>query len=522
MKKQNALLTLLFIPLLLAGCNPITTTTTSESESSFETSSDVITSTSLPKETIDGMLDFWVINDYHGRIVANESLNEPGLAKLATFLHYKEAENYGNFVFLSSGDTFQDTYDSGTNQGELIAKTLPMLNCEAMAVGNHEFDWGIDILKRNAEFAGDCAFLGANVYHYDEENNTVSDFASELVDKYKVIERNGVKIGIIGIIGEDQITSITSTIWEGYTFVEPTEIVKQCSDELRIDYGCDVVVVNAHASYSDLGYQFVNGVTSVSQNSNERYVDAVFTAHSHGFDFKTSNGVSFIQSGSHGEYISHVRLDVSEETPKLETMESVFIGNNYTEDAQIKSFIDTYFDEDFYRVKNEVIGTIEGATYLTSTMSGRMLAWMSYELMKDDVSNIDVVINNGGRSSINLSEDGEITRGLIFDALPFQNKTYVTQVKGADILRNTSSYPYYAPNPITINSDEYYTVACIDYVLFHKDSNRNYDKFPSFNGEYSYVEERVSATLIEDYFVINPIISFEDLSSQPGFNNISR
>ena len=99
---------------------------------------------------------------------------------------------------------------------------------------------------------------------------------------------------------------------------------------------------------------------------------------------------------------------------------------------------------------------------------------------------------------------------------------FAKKVKGADILRNTSSYPYYAPNPITINSDEYYTVACIDYVLFHKDSNRNYDKFPSFNGEYSYVEERVSSTLIEDYFAINPIISFEDLSSQPGFNNISR
>lgn len=523
MKKKLFVLASLLLCMPLVGCQPNMnqSTTSSDVDTSSTTSED--TSTSLPKETIDGMIDFYAINDYHGRIVTNFGKNEPGIARLATYLKIQEAKNYGNFVFLSSGDTFQDTYDSGTNQGELLAKALPMLNCEAMALGNHEFDWGIDVIKRNAEFADDTAFLGANIYHYDEINKTPTTFADDIVDQYKIIERNGVKIGLIGIIGEDQITSITSTIWDGYTFLEPTEVVKEVSDKLKGELGCDVVVVNAHASFNDLGYTFANEVTSISSATNKRFVDAVFTAHSHGFDDDIVNGVPFVQSGSHGEYISHIRLDVSDLNNIMAPIaESSFVGTNYDEDKKVKELVDSYLNDEFYLEKNKTIGTVDGATYLSKNVSGRMLAYMSYELMKDDFSDIDVVINNGGRANVNLNDGGEVTKGLIFDALPFQNKTYVATVKGADILKNTSNYPYFAPNPIKIDPNEYYNVAAIDYVLFHKNSSRVFDKFPSFTGEYLYVEERVSATLVEEFFKHKPVVTIDEISNQDGFSNIMR
>ena len=52
-------------------------------------------------------------------------------------------------------------------------------------------------------------------------------------ENYKIVERDGLRIGIIGGIGEGQITSITSTVWENLTFTNPSVVVKKLSDELR-------------------------------------------------------------------------------------------------------------------------------------------------------------------------------------------------------------------------------------------------------------------------------------------------
>ena len=532
--KKNIFIFVALAALLCSSCATITTS----SSSSFSSSSDDLTTTtssttsststttsyptSISVDSNPNTLDFYAINDFHGHLQENINNHEPGLARIKTYLNYEKQKNPDGFVFLSSGDTFQETYDSSINKGEIMAKALPLMECETMALGNHEFDWGIDIIKRNAKFAGSCTFLAANLYYYDEENKQVLDFANDIVKEYKIIERGDFKIGIIGIIGQEQITSITSSIWEGLTFLEPTEIVKSLSDELKGELGCDVVVVSAHAGFDDLGYTFANQVTSISPVTNKRYIDACFTAHSHGFDDENINNVPFLQSGSKGQYISHIKLEVKDDGSVSRLYaQSEPIMMDLPQDYEIQSYLDSYFDEAFYQEKDEIVGTIEGASYLSRSLAGNLLAYTTYDLLEDENIEVDVVMNNGGRNSINLFDNGGISLGLIYDALPFLNTTYVSSIKGSEIMSEINhGNTYYAPNLTKIYPNEYYTLACIDYLLLHKDVDRKYDYFPTYDGNYTHIITDYSYEIVYDYFKENKTISISTLNNDAGFSNL--
>ena len=245
--------------LLLCGCgrqdNPSTSSTSSSSgvttgstlpsTSVTPTSISIDPSSMTPPSTSSDVpvtypvtLDIYSTNDYHGRVSRSDGYPyEGGIARFATYLEDRIDDNPTGSIFVNAGDLWQDTYDSALNHGELLTKAMAELNCEAMALGNHEFDWGQSNISHNKEIAETynpshrMDFLGANIYHYEDGQATTH--ASELCSQYKIIERNGVRIGLIGGIGVDQITSITSSNWTNLTFLDPVPIVRALSDSLR-------------------------------------------------------------------------------------------------------------------------------------------------------------------------------------------------------------------------------------------------------------------------------------------------
>lgn len=469
----------------------VTSETTSEStssSSSFETtsgiSSEIISSvdSSSKSSSEDSSseaksgpvtLDFYSINDLHGRVNENSSENATGLSKLSTYLKQLKAQNPTGFTFVNAGDSFQDTYESGENKGNLIAEWLDMSGCEVMALGNHEFDWGQDALKKNKELAGNCTFLGANVI------DTTTNEVSSLGDPYKIIERGGVKIGIIGTIGSDQFTSITSPLISNLDFLNTTSVVKQYSDELRTEKGCDVILWVNHADYDDSD---PTAVTSVSSVSGKKYVDAVFNAHSHQYEQYEENGVYFLQGASHGQYLSHISLTVDEG----EVTSSSYSYINYysmcdvSEDSDVEALKDKYYTSEYITARDAVQGTITGNSKISKYLGGAILAKATYDLYPSLMTDVDIVMNNGCR---NAGTSGSQTRESLFNMMPFTNKTYiVSNIKGEDINNEISYNYYYKPEENkTFDNDSYYTVAVIDYLLFHMGSSRTYNYFPSFS-----------------------------------------
>ena len=490
MKKETKILILpLLLTTLLFSCssnNQSSSTSTSINHPTNEPTSEVTNSSSDTNKN-SKTIDFYALNDLHGRISEDHDAHEPGLAKMSTYLKDMKAKNPEGYVFLSTGDMWQDTYESRTNNGFLITECLEAMECETFTLGNHEFDWGVQNILNNKALTKNTTFLCANVYNYPNED----EFAN-LGEKYKIIERKGVRIGIIGTIGSTQNTSITSSIWENLSFRETTKVVQDLSDELRTEKDCDIVLWGTHANYASSDpYE----VTAISPVSNKRYVDAVFNAHSHKLETFNVNDVPFVQSGAHGKSLGHIQLSVDEEG-NVTCEEFNSVGYNqmyrYEEDPAIVNLINKYHDEEYFKNKDQVIGTLTSSKFkLNDLYAGSLLAKATYEMYKDQMKDVDIIINNGARDDIKA---GKQTRETIFNMLPFTNKTYIVRnIKGEDIINELKwNYYYKVDGSLVFEPNKYYTVASIDYILLHKDENRNYNYFPS------YKEENI-VSIIDDY-----------------------
>ena len=478
--------------------------------SSEPVSSESSSSSSSSEKPNEAVIDFYAINDFHGRILEDSSEKVPGISKLTTYLKKQKEKNEEGYVFINSGDYWQDTYDSASNKGELLTKCLDVMECEAIALGNHEFDWGQSVIKNNKELVSYTSFLGANIYNYPSTSEK-----SDLGDNYKVIERSGIKIGIIGGIGDGQITSITSSNWTDLTFKTPDSIVQSLSDELRTEKDCDIVVLSIHADQDD-AYQ--DKITQVSSVSGKRYVDAVFCAHSHQLEISTYNNVPFIQGGAHGKQVSHVQLKYKNGNVTTTYCANDGYGqiNSYSEDPEINEIIDSYFDSTYVSNKNQVMGTISSSGgYISTNYIGRIQAKATYDALSNLGYDVDIVLNNGGRAS---SDSGQMTREAIFNMTPFTNYTYVVKnIKGSDIKREAVTYPnpYYWANPSEeLDETATYTVACIDYMMLHKNKYRSYDYFKTYKeANVEYILKDYPNVIIEKYLQKNKTINISSYNS---------
>lgn len=409
-------------------------------------------------------VDFYAINDFHGEV-----------DKLSTVAGYLTDVKYKNpnTVLLNSGDMFQGSMESNSNYGRLLASCMDDVGFDAFTFGNHEFDWGIEKLQALAQ-SSTTPFLGANIYKWDAKTRQFGEFASDLAQEYAIKTLpNGLKIGIIGIIGKDQITSICSTLVQGIGFKDPSEVVPQLSQKLREELHCDIVVVSAHT-----------GEETFLKNSSfdiTRYADAVFCAHTHRNEQSLKNGVPFIQGGSNGKYISHVTLSVDANGKvSCTNRQNVNYSPNWPNKVSVQNLIDNS-NEQIAAEAAEVLTNLDGALDSREGLPRLVChAIANYVQQNYAEQNVVLTMTNQGRSNL---YSGELTYSELYEAVPFDNAIYIARVSGADIW-NEASYDSnfiwrISGETIENSNDVYYNIAVIDYLLFHQNSNRNYNYFPS-------------------------------------------
>ena len=405
-----------------------------------------------------GTVEFYAINDFHGE-----------WSKMSQVSGYlTQQKNKKNTVLINSGDMFQGSMESNSNFGALLAECMDDTGFDSFTYGNHEFDWGLDNLR---ELASNSAtpYLGANIYDWDRNTGwgELADFAQEYVVKEL---DNGVKVGIIGVIGKDQITSISSQLVQTIGFKDPKEVVPTLSQKLRKELGCDIVVVSAHTGQE----------TFLDDNSWDitEYADAVFCAHTHRNEKTTKNGVPFIQGGSYGNYVSHVTLTVSEDgTVSCSTNKNESYSSSWPNKISVGVKIDNS-NESIKAEANQVLATLSGGYLNSSTAVPRLVAHAIAEYAESQGFDIDLAMVNNARSSL---QQGDITYTALYEAIPFDNIVYIAKVSGADILNEAGydSNSIWRVSGTAIERGKYYTIAVIDYLLYHQSSSRNYNYFPS-------------------------------------------
>ena len=424
-----------------------------------------------------------VSNDFHGMVpeVEDEML---GLKKFGTYFKQRAAED--NTLWLDQGDSWQGTIYSNMNYGALVNNVMAYAGCDARTVGNHDFDWGVAALKANTarifeynEVQYTVPTLAANIYGYDFENKSFDGKAQESEIGAKTVTytlENGLKVGIVGVIGEDQITSINSLYTHDIGFKPHVPIIIEEATNLR-NAGCDIVICSIHADQD-----------AVIGQGLENYVDLVLCGHSHQREYYVENGLLFFQCGRNGECFGQVDIIYSTVLDNIYTIrfDYLYAADLQDEVTVIDPVIDGLVDTEIARCDTEgavTLATGISGTFRTNEEGPNLVARAIYDYAKevDHVSDIDLVYVNNSRSALSKST---WTYADVYQMFPFDNVVFVTELTGKEIYNEFNFYnwmyssPDYGNNDIEINMTSTYKVAILDYLLYHTNSSRYYDYFP--------------------------------------------
>ena len=387
-------------------------------------------------------IDIYYLNDFHGAI--EKDTPNLGIAYIANYIEQKRLQNPEGTVLLAGGDMLQGSALSNYYQGKSTLSIMETMGFDAMVAGNHEFDWGIEVVTQN--FLGDSALsfplLGANIFY----KNT--DSLVKGIDPYTIITKGDYKIGVIGIMGDSLESSIATSKVNGYTFERSLEMVKFYASYLREDENVDYVIVLMH----DPG-----GINSqIDQLQGSENVDLIFNAHDHQKNIsRLPNGTLSVKSGSNGQAIGHVRIDV---------VTSQMTGVNVSSDTLLSTpnpSVQALIDQ--YKLETDEI-------FLTPIMNAgeymsrdELTEWVA-KLMRVR-ANADIAFHNTGGTRASINQGEVINYAKIYEILPFDNVIKSAYIKGSEVKKMMNDTGLrYSTFISSFDDNTYYLVATNDYI----------------------------------------------------------
>ena len=376
------------------------------------------------------IIDFYVINDLHGKFCDTDS--QGGVDELATYLK-NARETDDNSIFLATGDMWQGTAESNLTRGNILTEWMNELDFTAMTMGNHDFDWGVEAIKNNADMA-EFPFLAINVY--DLSTGRLADYCTPSV----MVECDGIQVGIIGAIG-DCYSSISSDKVKNVEFKvgdELAALVEAEADRLRAE-GADLIVYSLHDGHGKSS----SGKKTISNSDLKKYytpslsngvVDIVFEAHTHqNYTLVDSYGVYHIQAGGENKGISHVELSVNTVNGNNKVRVADYVRSTmYTsleDDPSTEALEEKYAD--IIEMSYSTLGTV--SRYYDDDVLENKVAELYLEYGLEEWGKQYNIVLGGGflrtRSPYNLSS-GNTTYADILSLLPFDNDIVLCSVKG--------------------------------------------------------------------------------------------
>ena len=250
-------------------------------------------------------------SDIHGRFMpwdyAIDGPNVSGsLTQLYTLIKQVRAEN-PNTILLDNGDLIQDNSAELFNDQPLspMTQAINAMGYEAWTFGNHEFNFGLDVLEKvSSQFKGPR--LAGNVYKENGER---------FLPAYTIIERDGVKVGIIGMVTPliTQYEKGTDHL-EGLVVKDPVEETKKAVKEL--EGKVDVMIGLLHMGLENENGNPGTGVMDIANAVPE--LAGIFAGHNHVLiNNENVNGVVITEPAKYGTHISRIDLTFTKDGEKL-------------------------------------------------------------------------------------------------------------------------------------------------------------------------------------------------------------
>jgi 2',3'-cyclic-nucleotide 2'-phosphodiesterase (5'-nucleotidase family) len=365
------------------------------------------------------------VNDLHGRILPSLDRtvrgDEPvgGAAYLACMVERERTRNPGGTLLLSAGDMFQGTPVSDLFRGRPVLEVMNRLGFDAMALGNHEFDWGRQVLAgiiKGARFP----VLSANIV--DRRGRYLPG-----VKPYVTVERKGIKIALIGLTTPETPYATKGENVRGLSFLDPLRVLPRLLREVRRQ-GARVTLVLSHLGL-DRDRELAAGVAGI---------DVIVGGHSHTkvADPIVVGRTRIVQAGAHGLYLGVLELSIDERTGRVVgatgtgELRLVSAGPADEFDPEIARIAATYREKIKARLERVVGETTEELTRHPQGESN--LGDLITDAMRAS-AHAEIAIHNSGGIRADIPA-GRITMEQVYTALPFDDALVTMDLSGEALL----------------------------------------------------------------------------------------
>lgn len=405
-------------------------------------------------------------NDTHGHFWKN-SKGEYGFAaqKTAVDKIRQELEAKGQPVFLlNAGDFNTGVPESDMQNAKPDIEGMNMIGYDVAVLGNHEFDFPLQVLEMQEKWAK-FPFISANVI------NKKTDKA--LVKPYVILEKNNIKVAVVGLTTEDTAKLGNPDVTENVIFKDPLATAKETLEHINKTEKPDFHIALTHMGYYFDGKHGSNapGDVSLARYLDKGAFDLIIGGHTHDTvciddngQFKVKytpgeackpdyqNGSWIVQAGEWGKYVGRADFELKNGEAKLVKYELIPINlkqkvkledgksdyklyqEEIAEDKAVFEHLKVYQDEGD-RLLGVKVGSVKGKfegdrkiIRAEQTNLGRLIAQSQMQRVKADLA----VMNSGGiRTSIN---EGDVTYKDLLTVQPFGNMIATVDLTGQELI----------------------------------------------------------------------------------------
>ncbi|MBH3069932.1 bifunctional UDP-sugar hydrolase/5'-nucleotidase [Serratia marcescens] len=404
-------------------------------------------------------------NDHHGHFWQNDH-GEYGLGAQKTLvdgIRQEVAAQGGSLLLLSGGDINTGVPESDLQDAEPDFRGMNLVGYDAMAIGNHEFDNPLSVLRQQEKWAT-FPLLSANIYQ--------KSTGQRLFKPYALFDKQGIKIAVIGLTTDDTAKIGNPEYFTDMEFRVPAQEAKQVVEQLRKDEKPDVIIAATHMGHYDNGEHGSNapGDVEMARSLPAGYLDMIVGGHSQdpvcmaGDNRKQAdyvpgtpcspdrqNGTWIVQAHEWGKYVGRadfefrngelklvhyqlIPVNLKKKVEKADgTSERVYYTQQIAEDPTMMKLL-TPFQEKGKAQLGVKIGSVNGklegdrskVRFVQTNLARVMLA------AQRERADADFAVMSGGgvRDSI---ESGDITYKNVLKVQPFGNTLVHVDMKGREV-----------------------------------------------------------------------------------------
>lgn len=349
-------------------------------------------------------------NDLHGYLEATE---KGGLSRVATLVRSLRAAFPGEVLLLDAGDLAQGTPLSGLFYGEPVARTLDLLDYDAVAIGNHEFDWGGEKMRAMLAAINEPVVCA----------NLVTEDGTRPYPAYEIVDCKGLKVAVVGLVTPDTPNVSSPGGTRGYRFLDPVTSLQELMPEL--DEKSDLVIALTHLGVEE-DKKLARAVPQL---------DLIVGGHSHTALEKplTEAGVPILQAGSYARFLGFALLEI--EADRIASLEYRLlpIGPDMAADPAVVELLAPFVADVTDRMEQPVgellggVSKVQTPGYVDNPL-GNLIA----DVFRAETG-ADVALYNRGGIRVEQLQEGVVTRGDLYQLLPFDDPIVVLKASGSQL-----------------------------------------------------------------------------------------